>query len=195
VGQYEWIATPEVTGRLLPGLAKRRLSPDNFDLVFTSHVHLDHVGTNNAFESSRFALHPDAIAAAHARADREHIQEAVLPLIESGRVVAIEDGAELAPGVVAEALDGHDPGHIGLRLGSEALLIADAAAHPAMFDQPEWQFVADVDHERSVATRRAIVAEAVDRGLLVVSGHFPGSGIGGLTREDSRVVWREARTA
>jgi glyoxylase-like metal-dependent hydrolase (beta-lactamase superfamily II) len=192
VGDYEWIATPDVTGQLLPGLAHRGLSPDDLDLVFVTHVHLDHVGTSNAFESSRFALHHDAVAAAHERADREHIKETVLPLIEAGRVDAIEDRAELAPGIVAVALDGHDPGHIGLRLGSKALLIADAAAHPAMLDQPEWRFAADVDHERSVATRRGIVAEALGTDLLVVSGHYPGSGIGRLTRQNGLVVWSEA---
>ena len=193
VGEFDWIATPTVTGRLLPGLAEYGLAPDDVELVFVTHVHLDHVGTNNAFGASGFALHRDAIAAAQERADREHIKATVLPLLESGRVVPIEDGVELAPGVVAVTLDGHDRGHMGLRLGSEALLIADAAAHPAMFDQPEWRFVADEDHERSVETRRAIAAEAADSELLVISGHFPGSGIGRLTREDGRVVWREAR--
>jgi glyoxylase-like metal-dependent hydrolase (beta-lactamase superfamily II) len=195
VGDYQWIATPQVTGQLLPNLADHGLSPDDPDLVFVTHVHLDHVGTNAAFARPRFAFHADALAAAQERTDSEHLHETVLPLIAAGRSDAIEDGAELAPGVVAVALDGHDPGHMGVRLGSEALLIADAAAHPAMFDRPEWQFIADADHERSVATRQAIVEETVDTGMLVVSGHFPGSGIGRLVREDGLVKWQEARSA
>jgi glyoxylase-like metal-dependent hydrolase (beta-lactamase superfamily II) len=195
LGEYELLDVVETAGGLLPALAAQGVSPSEIDLVFITHVHIDHVGTNRAFPEARFAMHRDAVAAAEERAsERAHIPETVLPLLEAGRVDAIEDGAELAPGVVAVALDGHDQGHTGVRLGSEAFLIADAAAHPALLAHPEWPFAADVDHDRAVATRQAIVEEALDTDLLVVSGHFPGNGIGRLMRTaDGRALWQEAR--
>jgi glyoxylase-like metal-dependent hydrolase (beta-lactamase superfamily II) len=195
LGRYELFETVERTGELVPQLAEQGVAPDEIGTVFLTHLHVDHIGSNLEFGAARFAMHADAIRAAPQRADRPHIAEAVLPLIDAGRLDAIEAGTELAPGVTTLVLEGHDDGHCGVRLGPEALLIADAAGHPALLDQPEWPFVGDADLLRSFATRRALLEQVVDTQKLVICGHYPGSGIGRVTREDGRVVWTEARSA
>ena len=47
--------------------------------------------------------------------------------------------------------------------------------------------------ETSIATRRAILPELVDRDVLVACGHYPGTGIGRVVTRDGRVVWEESR--
>lgn len=196
LGRYELFDSPELVGGLVPALARLGVDPGQVDTVFLTHLHVDHVGSNMEFGNARFAMQREAVAEASARADRPHIAEGVLPLIEAGRVDAVDEGTEVAPGVTIVALGGHDEGHAGLRLGSEAILIADAAGHPALLDQPEWSFEGDLDQPLSAATRRALLDEVLDTDTLVICGHFPGSGIGRATRTaDGRVLWQEARSA
>jgi glyoxylase-like metal-dependent hydrolase (beta-lactamase superfamily II) len=145
------------------------------------------------FPRARFLLHPDAVAAARSRSERPSIQRCILPLLERGLVDELADGAEVVPGVTAIALPGHDPGHIGLRIGIAAVLIADAAVHPALLDQPQWLYEYDEDAARAAETRRALVAELADAGTLTVCGHYPGGGVGRVTRREARVVWEQAR--
>jgi hypothetical protein len=46
----------------------------------------------------------------------------------------------------------------------------------------------DRDHGRAAETRRALVEEVADTNTLVVCGHYPGSGIGRVSRDDGRVL-------
>lgn len=195
LGEFELFERVERKGELVPQLAEQGVAPEQIDTVFLTHLHIDHIGSNLEFTRARFAMHRDAVAAARERADSQHVQQCVLSLLDAGRVDEIEDGTELAPGLTALSLEGHDQGHTGLRLGSEAILIADAVGHPALFDQREWPFVGDLDPGRTAATRRALLDEVVDKDTLVICGHYPGSGIGRVTREDEWVVWTEARSA
>jgi glyoxylase-like metal-dependent hydrolase (beta-lactamase superfamily II) len=194
LGSFELFESAERAGELMPRLAEQSVAPDQVDTVFLTHLHIDHIGWNMHFAAAGFAMHPEALAAASRRADRTHVAQAVLPLIEAGRVEAVGPGTELAPGVTTLELEGHDDGHCGLRLGSEAVLIADAAGHPALLDQPDWSFVGDADPTRSAATRRALLDELVDTDTLLICGHFPGSGIGRVTRAGGRVLWQEERS-
>lgn len=195
LGGYDLFDSAELVGGLLPSMAEHGVDPEHVDTVFLTHLHVDHVGSNVEFGTARFAMHREAVAEAPARADRPHVAEGVLSLIEDGRVDAVDEGTEVAPGITTVALGGHDEGHAGLRLGSDAILIADAAGHPALLDRPEWSFEGDLDEPLSAATRRALLDEVLDTDTLVVCGHYPGSGIGTVLRaEDGRVVWREVRT-
>jgi len=190
----EW--RPEQEG-LLPGaLAEAGVAHEDVDVVFLTHLHVDHLGWNSNedgapfFPNARYVVHPDALAFALARPDRPHIRRCVTPLLD--RFEDAVDGAELLPGVTAVALPGHYPGHMGLRIrsgGAEGIAIADIAPHPALLDRPEWAFAYD-DMEQT-RTRAQLVQEVVDTDVAVICGHYPGSGVGRvLTRED-RVVWEE----
>ena len=192
-----WDWKPEREGGLLPALGDAGVDPAEVDVVVNTHVHVDHVGWNTdregetVFPNARFVLHEEALAVARARAERPHIQRCVLSVLERGLVEAVSGEREVAESVVVVPLRGHDPGHVGVRIGDAALLIGDAAAHPALLAEPGWRFVNDDDHERSVETRRSIVAEMADTETLVVAGHYPGSGIGRVVTRGGRVVWEE----
>lgn len=190
-GLWDWEA--EWEEGLLPALAAAGCEPGDVDLVFLTHLHVDHVGWNAdrdgrpVFPRARFVAHRDAVAFA-LESDRAHVERCIRPIAFE----QLAGEAALADGVTAFPLPGHYPGHMGLRLESEgrrAVLIADAAVHPMLLDRPETAYVSDVDAAQSVATRRALLPELVDRDVLVACGHYPGGGIGRVVRRDGRVVW------
>jgi glyoxylase-like metal-dependent hydrolase (beta-lactamase superfamily II) len=190
-GLWDW--EPEQEGGLLAALEEHGLTTDDVDVVLLTHVHADHVGWNADAAGEplfrRYLLHEDALAAAGERAEQDHeiVRRCILGLAD--RLETISGEVELAPGLTAFELPGHDAGHFGLRLESEAVLIADAVPHPMMLDRPEIAFLADLDPEAASATRRELVAELVEGPVLTICGHYPGSGIGRAVTRDGHVVW------
>ena len=168
----DWMPEPEAQERLLPDLRAHLVEPEDVDIVFLTHVHIDHVGWTAyedgtpVFPRARYRLHEDALAAARRRAARVHIDRCVLGL--GDRLDTVTDGQEIAPGVLVVLLPGHDDGHAGLLIGDHAAIVADAVPHPAQLDHPEWKFGYDEDHERAIETRRRIVDDFGDR-LLYLS--------------------------
>jgi len=196
-GLWEWTAEDE--GRLPSALRELGTDPADVDVVFLTHLHIDHLGWNTdvegvpLFPRARYVVHADAVAFALQRAGLPHIRRCVEPLAQ--RFERVTGDHELAPGVTAFVAPGHYPGHMALRLtseGSRALLLADTAVHPAMLDRPDLEYVADAQPATCAETRRALLPELVDRDVLVACGHYPGSGIGRLVTRDGRVVFEEA---
>ena len=193
-GLWGWAAEREEG--LLPALAGAGAAPDAIDVVFLTHLHIDHVGWNTdrdgrvVFPSARYVAHRDSVAFART-SDRPHVFRAIEP-------VAFEEVAgetELAPGVTAFELPGHFPGHMGVRIDSEgeqAVLIADAAVNPMLLHEPDVVYVSDIDPAGCAATRRSLLPGLVDGEALVVCGHYPDGGIGRVVTSDGRVVWEAA---
>jgi glyoxylase-like metal-dependent hydrolase (beta-lactamase superfamily II) len=192
-GLWDWTAEDE---GLLPGaLEAAGVGLDQIDVVFLTHLHIDHLGWNTdldgvpLFPRARYLVHADALAYALTR-DVAHIRRCVVPLADA--FVQVRGDVEIAPGVVAFEAPGHSPGHMALRIGSEgslATVIADVVPHPALLDHPEWVFAFDDDSVGNAPTRAALVAELAAGDGLVVCGHYPGSGIGRLVTREGRVVW------
>jgi glyoxylase-like metal-dependent hydrolase (beta-lactamase superfamily II) len=193
-GLWDWDA--EFEEGLLPALADAGVAPEDVDVVFLTHLHVDHVGWNTdrggrlVFPNARYVAHADGIAAARAR-PRGHVERAILP-------VAFEElGGEtvVAEGVVAFPLPGHLAGHMGVRIESQAeraVLIADAAVNPMLLADPERVYVFDADPAVCAATRQALLPELVDQDVLVVCGHYPDGGVGRVVTRDGVAVWETA---
>jgi glyoxylase-like metal-dependent hydrolase (beta-lactamase superfamily II) len=193
-GLWDWAALDQ--GRLPEELEAHGVSRDDVDVVFLTHLHIDHLGWNTDregapyFPRARYVIHRNALAFARARAELPHIRRCVEPLVD--RFELVSGDVELAPGVAAFEAPGHYPGHMALRLaseGREAVLLADVAVHPAMLDRPELAYVSDIDGALSITTRREVLPELVDRDVLVACGHYPGSGIGRVVTRGDRVLW------
>jgi glyoxylase-like metal-dependent hydrolase (beta-lactamase superfamily II) len=196
-GLWGWV--PEVEGLLPTALEEHGIGRDDVDVVFLTHLHIDHLGWNTDhdaevfFPRARYLVHRDALAFARTRPELPHIRRCVEPLRD--RFDELDGEAELALGVVAFSLPGHYPGQMGVRIssgGQEAVLIADAAVHPALLDRPEWVYVSDLDPELSVETRRALLDELVDRDVLVACGHYPDGGIGRVSWSDGLTAWESS---
>ena len=191
-----WGWTPESEEGLLPALAAAGVAPDEIDVVFLTHLHIDHVGWNTdregelVFPRSRYVAHRDGVAFAR-ESDRPHVARTIAPVAFD----EIGGETELAEGVTAFELRGHFPGHMGVRIesgGERAILIADAAVHPMLLHEPEAVYVSDADPDDCAETRRALLPEFVDQDVLVVCGHYPGGGIGRVVTREGRVVWEQA---
>ena len=194
-GLWGWDA--EFEEGLLPALAGAGVQPEDVDIVFLTHLHIDHVGWNTdrdggiVFPNARYVAHRDGIAAARA-SGRPHIARTVEPV----EFDEIDGETVVAEGITAFPLPGHFPGHMGLRIDSEgerAILIADAAVNPMLLDEPERMYLSDGDPAVCTATRRAILPELVDQDVLAVCGHYPAGGIGRVVSRNGRVVWEAER--
>ena len=190
-GLWGWDA--EWEEGLLPALAGTGLGPNDIDVVFLTHLHIDHVGWNTdgqgdlVFPKARYVTHREGVAFAR-EADRPHIARAILPV----GFEEIGGDTELAEGVTAFEIPGHFPGHMGVRIesgGRRAVLLADTAVHPKMLDVPELVYVSDSDSDTCAQTRRALLAELVDQDVLAVCGHYPRGGIGRVVTRGGHVVW------
>jgi glyoxylase-like metal-dependent hydrolase (beta-lactamase superfamily II) len=184
-------------GRLPAALASEDISPDEVDVVFLTHLHIDHVGWNTDadgrpfFPNARYVVHRDALAFARGDGRRNHTSRTVDPVDFD----EVDGDVELAPGVTAVPLPGHYPGHMGVRIrsgGAEAVVIGDAAVHPMLLDRPRDTFSNDVDVPLAVETRERLVAEFADSDVVVVCGHYPDGGIGRVVRRDGHVLWTAA---
>jgi glyoxylase-like metal-dependent hydrolase (beta-lactamase superfamily II) len=153
---------PERQGWLPGELDRLGAGPD---LVFLTHVHVDHVGWNAAFADVPFVAHARSVSLSEERGR---------PL--PAGTTAVEGETELVPGVVAFEAPGHLPGHMGVRVGDEVVILGDVAVHPAQLARPDLAYVSDDEAELSARTRADLLAAYGDR--ILACGHFPGSGFG-----------------
>jgi glyoxylase-like metal-dependent hydrolase (beta-lactamase superfamily II) len=194
-GLWDWTAESE--GELPDALEAHGVGRDDVDVVFLTHLHIDHLGWNTDLEGvpffprARYVVHRDAVAFARTRPELPHIRRCVEPLADRFETVTGE--MELASGITAFEAPGHYPGHMAVRIRSEeveAVLLADVALHPALLAEPDWRYVSDLDQPVAVATRESLLPELVDRDVVVACGHYPGSGIGRVVTDAGRVVWQ-----
>ncbi|MGO8003164.1 MBL fold metallo-hydrolase [Rhizobium ruizarguesonis] len=179
-------------------LAAVGVTPEQIDMMFLTHIHVDHVGgladpiTGNktltnaplvVSEAEWKFVHDDAIYAAQSK-DFKPLWDISRAKVKpyDGVKSLIQPGAEIAPGLTTVALPGHTPGHLGLRIdsGKESLLIWGDVIHGTAFQftQPDWSFALDADQVKAAETRKAILDMVTAEGMMVAGMHldFPGFG-------------------
>lgn len=201
----------DLTTDYLANLAAVGLTPGDIDLVFCTHLHVDHVGWNVMERDGRFVpTFPNARYLFN-REDFEHridydrtgrgsfatrtaFRECVLPLVDQGRVTFVNSAdsleQDLDHDVVLTSLPGHCPGHTGLKVrgaGREGLITGDAIHHPIQLARPDWYCAADVDPIASSDTRRDLIERLVDRDSILLSGHFAGATAGRVVSRSGAV--------
>ena len=173
-------------------LHRAGFAASDIDFVFCTHLHWDHVGWNTRLEGGRWVpTFPNAkyvIARAEFEAwntrflagDRSlHVaalQDSVLPLVQAGQAIFVEDGFAVDDNLVVEASPGHAPHHISIRLrsgGEQASFVGDAIHHPIQIAEPGLATVACWDPALAIATRQRILEEHSESGALLMPAHFP----------------------
>lgn len=192
---------------LLPRLAQEGIAPGDIDVLAITHADADHVnGLVDAsgkfvFDNARVMMWQDAWnfwsdekvmdklpeVYQTARADFINV---TIPLIEK-RLTTVELEEEFLPGFRAINGHGHRFAQVAFEIYSEdAYMIhaADAIAHPFKVSYPDWPG-GDMYQAEAVATRKALMARAVQKEALIFGGHLPFPGLGRVLPEGDSWQW------
>lgn len=117
---------------LLAALAERNLAPSDIDNIVLSHAHWDHAQNLDVFGTTRILMHPDE----RRYSDAPHPNDWATPAwtgamlsIDDDRIVPVEEGYEIEPGVRILHTPGHSVGHISLEVATDdgvAVVTGDA---------------------------------------------------------------------
>ena len=196
----DWIGAP---GRLPAGLAAAGVEPDEIDLVVLTHLHLDHIGWNLAwdgdrprprFPRARYLVQRadwELFATEGDDNDREAFDRCAGPLQTLGVAELLDGDRTLDAELTLLHTPGHTPGSQSLlvRSGEDALLLwGDVANHPAQVGEPDWGPGSDVQPEVAAGTRRRLLDRVEGEGMWLAPAHFP-EPFGTVTRVEGGRRW------
>ena len=196
----DWIGTP---GRLPEALDDAGVEPDEVDLVVLTHLHLDHVGWNLAWDGDRprprfpraryLVQRADWELFAHRGDDndREAFETCVRPLQALGVVELLDGNRALDPELALLHTPGHTPGSQSLLVASgdhAVLLWGDVANHPAQISEPSWCPRSDIEPKTAQRTRQALLDRVETERMWLAPAHFP-EPFGAVIRVDGRRSW------
>jgi glyoxylase-like metal-dependent hydrolase (beta-lactamase superfamily II) len=187
--------TPRFHQRDLPFLQNLRAAgaaPEDIDLVLCTHLHADHVGWNTRLSDGRwvptfpnakyvFSRIDDAYWDVRRNpamaSDPRHMayEDSVLPVIQSGQAVLVDDGYDVTSRISVEAAPGHSPGHVLFRLadeGQRAVFCGDVIHHVLQVYAPHWNHMADEWPAEAALSRRRLLESCVEQGALMFPIHF-----------------------
>ncbi|VCU68636.1 putative quorum-quenching lactonase YtnP [Pigmentiphaga humi] len=176
----------------LQRLAAAGAHPDEIDFVMCTHFHADHVGWNTClrdgrwvptFRNARYLFkraefdrwderRPDHVPR---ESQRFVFADSILPVVESGQAVLIDDGHVVDDRLTVEPAPGHTAGNATIRLragGDQALFSGDVIHHPIQLPYPALCSIFDDDPVVGLQTRLDLLAAAAQDGLLLLPTHF-----------------------
>jgi glyoxylase-like metal-dependent hydrolase (beta-lactamase superfamily II) len=211
---------PGVEGNLLPTFREQSgYGPEDIDMVFTTHLHFDHVGWHVTRVNGELrAAFPNAKYMVP-KTDWEALLDPRLPmtgphkhdyspgaaevfqlsrptaddLMAVTEVQTVSGDHQLTDQVVTVDTPGHTPGHQSLMVsaGNErAFIVGDAIHMPVQVNVPERVVGADVHPKLGAKTRTETVEWLEREGLLSAIGHFPAPGFGHIVRGKGKRYWQ-----
>jgi len=177
----------------LERLAQLGVAPEQVDYVMCTHLHADHVGWNTrlldgrwvpTFPNAKYVIsrkdHDDWVErlAAAGEAKGHHMQsfvDSVLPVVEAGQALLVDDGFELDGALTVEPAPGHTPHHVAIWLRSGAsrgVFTGDVIHHPIQVYHPQWSCMGCEDPDVATATRLRVLHDCAEHGALLLPGHF-----------------------
>ncbi len=167
-----------------------------------THGHDDHIGGildrdgAPAFPRARYLLQRADHAWRHRWAEGDgpsSFERLAAPLERAGALELLDGDHRISEQIELRHAPGHTPGHQVLRVasgGARALLSADTWNHPMQLAHPDWWAGSDDDHERSTATRRALLAELIAEPRTVVAPTHFGEAFGRVSQDpDGPPAW------
>ena len=182
---------PETSGRLPANLAAAGIAPDSIQHVVISHFHGDHLGgVLDAQGAPRFpnaTLHVNADEAAFWRAQQTDGGALARKALDAygARVRTFRSG-DIVPGLTAEPVTGHTPGHTVYRLtsGGQQMLFVGDLIHSLAIQMPRPQVTLNFDTDQNAArsARLAFLQRHAGQDVLFAGPHFPFPGIGRIEK-------------
>lgn len=203
-GRPDWcnLDTPFLT-RLLEAGAH----PEDINYVLCTHLHADHIGWNTRLVDGRWVPTFPNAKYVFSRREFEHwetqlaadvqsphmigYRDSVLPVIEAGQALIVDDNAEIADCLILAPAPGHTPGHIAIWLKSReesAIFTGDILHHPVQLINPRWSCFGCIDPHQGTLTRQLVLAECADRGATLLPAHFMAP-FGGRIRPKGEGFW------
>jgi glyoxylase-like metal-dependent hydrolase (beta-lactamase superfamily II) len=189
-------------GDLLASLQQAGIEVNDIDIVFYTHLHIDHVGWTGRLVDGKqtltFTRARHMVRSAEWRrfddpsVSRRGVDEA-LKLLEPC-VELVEDGQAIAPGVVVYATPGHTVGHSALIVTSgdeRAVILGDAFHSTVQFEHPEWTDTFDSDAELAKLTRRQLIEDLAKPATYAGGIHFADAIFGRLVPWQDKHVWQQ----
>ena len=164
--------------RLLPAMQELGMTAQDIDGVFITHLHGDHIGGLVKDGKAVFAqakLYVPAVELDAWTQSAESTPQNVKDMMDAygERLVKFALGDELPGGVEAIAAYGHTPGHTVYRT-DDKLIVGDIMHGVALqMEHPEYCARFDMDKEGAIASRKAIVELAKEKGWTMYGMHFP----------------------
>lgn len=176
-------------------LLNKGIDPSEVDYVFCTHLHGDHCGWNTRLVDGRWVPTFPTAKYIIARDEVEHVaagntpayQESVLPIMETGQVIPVENDYVLDDHVWLESAPGHTPGHVAVHLaskGQRAVLCGDLIHSPLQCLYPQWKYWIDHDPVVAIKTRQAFLEQRSADNNLVLTAHFPSPSAGHVVAHD-----------
>lgn len=189
-------------GAFLSNLAAMDLSPDDFDFIVCTHMHVDHVGWNTrlidgnwvpTFAKAEYIVAADEMAYWSennkvtkgdpdnpAQAMFNEIQklvfaDSVAPILEAGLYRTVATDEVITPCIRLVHTPGHSPGHVSVMIESEgasALISGDFIHHPCQIVHTDWATILDDDGALSSATRARVLGDLSGSETLFIGTHF-----------------------
>jgi glyoxylase-like metal-dependent hydrolase (beta-lactamase superfamily II) len=198
------------TGRLLRNMRAAGIDPAQIDMVVLSHAHCDHCWALVDGQGNRnFPNAQVAISEADLRFWTDDANKRgpafMVPFIDGAkknlaayrdRMVMVQDGREVVPGITAISAPGHTVGHTmyAVSSGPNVMVYTGDLAHHhvLLLRRPLLEFSFDTDPKQSAQTRaRALDRFATDK-PVVLSYHFPWPGVGQVAKEGAGYAWLAA---
>lgn len=195
----------------MENLGRAGLKAEDIDIVFCTHLHIDHVGWNTRREGDRWVPAFPNARYIFGRREFAHwtegegpgifpenvavIEDSVMPVVEAGLVEFVDDGDEIAPGLRVEAAPGHTPTQLILkheRPGSEFVISADCIHQPVQVYAPHLNSCFCEDQESARTTRRALLDYCADADALLLPMHFGPPHAGRIRRAGSGFAFEPA---
>ena len=162
--------------------------PDEIDFVFCTHLHVDHSGWNTqmldgrwvpTFKNAKYIfskIECENAEKLHNEYEDPTFVENVLPIIEAGQALLVDDDYELDEFIQLESTPGHTPGHCAIRIRDgrhNAVISGDLIHSPIQCQFPHWNFKFDANKKLAAETRLDFLQRHSQAGTQVLTAHFP----------------------
>ena len=171
--------------KLPPEPERLSVDPESVDIVINTHLHWDHCGGNTvlapsgpvpAFPRARYYAPRGEWHHAHERNVRDavsYIDTNYDPLVESGRMVLVEDGHEVVPGVKMHSAPGHNRDMMVVTVESrgETFCFLSDLVPSVSHLQPTWVMGFDLYPLETIESKTKWLTRAIEGNWLCGFGH------------------------